>query len=244
VEPLYEWEKEERGYIFETRLEKATEMKEAGNVHFKASEWDLALRRYRRALYHGHIDEMQMFDLGDKHKADVHAVLVPCKLNLAFCIIRMTELGEALDAGALDQAEDGVNEVLKLQPDNAKAHYRKGQIKLLQTDLPKAKESLDAAEKLAGGGGGVREAKQKLRELMKQERQREREMYTGKLQTSSLHQAQEAVLARRTAQWAAITAFLKVIGFPFVWPTKMLLMTARAAVDVVRAWVVGVDTAR
>ena len=99
-------------------------------------------------------------------------------------------------------------------------------------------------------------------------------MYTGKLQTSSLHQArrahnrsppgmirwwlatlalrgapscvqaQEAVLARRTAQWAVITAFLKVIGFPFVWPTKMLLMTARAAVDVVRAWVVGVEIAQ
>jgi hypothetical protein len=44
-----------------------------------------------------------MFDLGDNHKADVHAVHVPCKLNLAACIIRMSELGEPLDAGALDQ---------------------------------------------------------------------------------------------------------------------------------------------
>ena len=46
----------------------------------------------------------QMFDLSDKHKEDVHAVSVPCKLNLAFCIIRMTELGEPLDTGSLDQA--------------------------------------------------------------------------------------------------------------------------------------------
>ena len=43
-------------------------------------------------------------------------------------------------------------------------------MKLLQADLPKAKEALDTAEKLAGGGGGVREAKQKLRELMKEVR--------------------------------------------------------------------------
>ena len=44
MEPVHDWEKEERGYIFETRLEKATEMKDAGNEHFRAGEWDLALR--------------------------------------------------------------------------------------------------------------------------------------------------------------------------------------------------------
>ena len=42
------------------------------------------------------------------------------------------------------------------------------QIKLLQADLPAAKEALDTAEKLAGCNGGVREAKQKLRDLMKE----------------------------------------------------------------------------
>ena len=37
-------------------------------------------------------------------------MLVPCKLNLAFCIVRMTELGEPLDAGALDQVLDPSSE--------------------------------------------------------------------------------------------------------------------------------------
>ena len=52
----------------------------------------------------------QMFDLGERHEANVHAVLVPCKLNLAFCIVRMTELGEPLDARALDQVLDPPSE--------------------------------------------------------------------------------------------------------------------------------------
>mmetsp|Transcript_63457 Transcript_63457/g.141511 ORF Transcript_63457/g.141511 Transcript_63457/m.141511 type:complete len:202 (-) Transcript_63457:652-1257(-) len=170
VEARYEWEEEERGYIFEERLERALQMKGIGNQHFQAGEWELALRRYRRAIYYSHIDEMQMFDLGDNHKADVHAVHVPCKLNLAACIIRMSELGEPLDAGALDQAEEVVSEVIKIQPENAKAHYRRGQIKLLQGDLAKAKEAINIAEKLSGGRGDVREAKQKLWEMMKEVR--------------------------------------------------------------------------
>lgn len=102
VEPVHEWEKEERSYIFEAKLEKATEMKEIGNKHFRACEWDLALRRYRRALYHGHLDEMQMFDLTEQHKADVDAVLTPCKLNFAFCVTRMIELGEVADPPTRD----------------------------------------------------------------------------------------------------------------------------------------------
>ena len=211
VTPLYDWEKEDRGYIFEERLEKATEMKNIGNEHFRASEWDLALRRYKRALYHSHIDEMQMFDLGEKHKADVHAVWVPCKLNLAFCIVRMTELGEPLEAGSLDLAEEAVNEVTKLQPSNGKAFFRRGQIALLQLDLPKAKEALDMAQKLSGSSGGVREARAKLAELLKEERKRDREMFGGKIQKESLVAKQ----AKAKARWAWLRS----------WPGVALLLS-------------------
>ena len=226
VAPLYDWEKEDRGYIFEERLEKATEMKNIGNEHFRASEWDLALRRYKRALYHSHIDEMQMFDLGDKHKADVHAVWVPCKLNLAFCIVRMTELGEPLEAGSLDLAEEAVNEVTKLQPTNGKAFFRRGQIALLQLDLPKAKEALDMAQKLSGNGGGLREAKARLNELLKEERKRDREMFGGKIQKESLVAKQ----AKDRARWAwlrswsgialLLSIFVGVLAVVVVRPLK------------------------
>lgn len=73
---LEDWETDERGYIFEERLEVGTRHKDFGNEHFKRGEWDLALRRYERALYHCTFDPMQMFDLMDKHKAAAYAVQV------------------------------------------------------------------------------------------------------------------------------------------------------------------------
>jgi len=224
IAPQHEWEKEERGYIFEERLEKATQMKDVGNEHFRAGEWDLALRRYKRALYHGHIDEMQMFDLGEKHKADVHAVEVPCKLNLAFCISRMHELGEPLDAGSLDQAEEAINEVIKIQPANGKAFFRRGQVALLQLDLPKAREALDTAQKLAGSGGGVREAKARLKELERDERKRDRAMFSGTLQKKSLHQEQEARQQKMDLYRGYVTTVGRVVFFPITFPVMQLWM--------------------
>jgi hypothetical protein len=74
IEPKFDWEREERGYIFETRLEDAAAHKEAGNVAFAAEEWEVALRRYKRAIYSCHFDEMQMHDLMDHHKEMAHAI--------------------------------------------------------------------------------------------------------------------------------------------------------------------------
>jgi hypothetical protein len=73
---LEDWETDERGYIFEERLEVGTRHKDVGNEHYKRGEWDLALRRYERALYHCTFDPMQMYDLMDKHKAAAYAVQV------------------------------------------------------------------------------------------------------------------------------------------------------------------------
>ncbi|KAL1518706.1 hypothetical protein AB1Y20_002993 [Prymnesium parvum] len=232
VPPKYEWEREERSYIFEEKLQQATAMRERGNEHFRASEWELALRRYRRALYHGHLDEMQMFDLTEEHKAAVLAVLAPCKLNLACCIVRMAELGEPLDAGAVEHAEEAVNDVIKQQPENGKAYFRRGQLALLQLDLPKAREALDKAHKLAGGAG-VREARARLNQLLKEERERDREMFGGKLQKTSLHQAQEARLARRKARWALMASLASWLFFPFIWPLRQLFALISMVWDMV-----------
>lgn len=60
VDPVHEWEKEERGYIFEERLAGAQAHKTEGTAHFKAEEWELALRRYKRAIHFAYMDEMQL----------------------------------------------------------------------------------------------------------------------------------------------------------------------------------------
>ena len=71
IEPQYDWERDERGYMFEDRIATAEEHKGHGNTHFHASEWELALRRYKRAIYFAGFDEMQMHDFMDHHRNQV-----------------------------------------------------------------------------------------------------------------------------------------------------------------------------
>lgn len=235
IAPVHEWEREERGYIFEQRLEGAEVHKAEGNAHFRAAEWELALRRYKRAIYFCHFDEMQMYDLLEHHKEQAHGIQVPCKLNLAACIVRMHEDADpALPDGSLDHALQAIAEVLKARPKEAKAFFRRGQVLMLQQDLPGAREALNEAAKIAGSSGGMRETFSKLKELEKKEKERQRELYGGTIQSSSLHRTQEAAeaaaLARRMSWWKAF----RILGGPVILPLEMLFALVLAMVQKVR----------
>ncbi len=227
IERKHEWEEEERGYIFEERLAGAERHKALGNEHFRQKEWELALRRYKRALHSCHMDEMQMADLLDSHKEQVHGIQVPCKLNLAACTVAICESelqaeqqaehadrasGEKaagastapaqsnwrLPDGSLDLAVRAVNEVLGIkgrEPD-PKAHFRKGQLLMLQGDLPGAKEEMRMARKFGATSAALRDSMLKLKALEVAERARERALYGGKLQPVSHHKLQEEGAAR------------------------------------------------
>ena len=227
IEPLYDWEREDRGYIFEQRLEAAATHKDAGNAHYRAEEWELALRRYKRAIYCCHFDELQMHDLNDHHKETAHGIQVPCKLNLTACIVTMVEAGsDALPEGSLDHAVLAVSEVLKVRPKEAKAFFRKGQVLMLQQDLAGARAALGEAAAL-GGGSGVREAFSKLKELERQEKQRQRELYGGRIQSASVHKAAEEKEAARLARWTLAARAARVLGLPLLLPFEALLAFAR-----------------
>ena len=233
ITPVHDWERDERGYIFESRLEEAEVHKTEGNAHFKASEWELALRRYKRAIYHCVFDEMQMYDLLDHHKEQAHGIQVPCKLNLVACIVRMYEDGNpALPDGSLDHALLAIDEVLKARPKEAKAFFRRAQVLMLQQDLAGARTALDEAKRLsasggtaAGGGGGganLRDAYAKLKALEQKEKERQRVLFGGKLQTVSVHQMQEESEALALARRAALWKYVRIIGFPVVLPLEAL----------------------
>jgi len=224
ITPVHAWETDDRGYIFEQRLEGAEVHKDEGNVHFKAEEWELALRRYKRAIYFCGFDEMQMFDLTDHHKEKAHSIQVPCKLNLTACIVRMYEdANPALPEGSLDHALDAIDQVLKARPKEAKAFFRRAQVLMLQQDLPGAREALNETKRLAGSSQpNLRDAFAKLKELEQKERERQRELYGGKLQPVSVHKlqadAEATALARREMLWK----YARIIGFPVVLPLEAL----------------------
>lgn len=81
---------------------------------------------------------------------------------------------------ALDHCEALIGEVLKSEPQNAKAFFRRGQLCMARGDLGRARAALDESKRLQGGdGGGVRAALAQLKESEQLARRRERELYAG-----------------------------------------------------------------
>ena len=234
-----EWEADERSYIFEERLAKAEEHKVVGNEHFRRGEWEGAIKRYQRAIYHADFDAAQMFDLMDHHREKAHATQIPCKLNYVLCIIKMREAGLPLTAygaviedsheeptmrGALDICEHYLGQVLKSQPENPKAFFRRGQLCMCRGDLSGAREALIEARRLQGNdGGGVKAALLQLRESEQLARRREREMYGGLLQERSIHKEVEAAEAQRAERVERLWRLHGIVTLPLRWPCAKLL---------------------
>ena len=234
--PLPEdWEGEERSYVFECRLGRAQQLKKIGNDEFRAAHWALAHRYYKKALYHGHFDQLQCWDLMDKHKDMLQEVVIPVKLNNVVCILKLltegsTELDDsAVDKGDgeaetwLDRAEELCNEAIKMEPKNAKAHYRKSQVLEFRTDLPGAERCLDEVEKLEGKSSAVRTARQRLRDQRKAARERERQLYSGLIQEASVHKVTEAVAERREARRRLVLRVSHALAAPVTYPGDLLL---------------------
>ncbi len=63
----------------------------------------------------------------------------------------LKQIYDAAQAGQLDKAQTMVQQVLVLHPNSAKAHFVQAELFARQGQLPKARESLAAADKLAPG---------------------------------------------------------------------------------------------
>ena len=234
IEPRFDWEREARGYIFEDRLATAAKHKEQGNVHFREGDWELALRRYKRAIYFCHFDEMQMHDLSDHHRETAHDIQVPCKLNLTACIVKMHEANvDSMPEGSLDHAVLAIEEVLKARPKEPKGFFRKGQVLMIQGDLSGARAALDEAAKL-GGGSRVREAYTRLKELEKEERERQRALYAGRLQPMSVHKLAEERISQRSARSDLAWRSFRFLTLPLAAPLQALWQLAVYLVGLMR----------
>ena len=153
------------------------------------------------------------------------------KLNLAACIFRMHELdSDDLPEGSLDHAVNAINEVIEKKAKEPKPQFRKAQLLILQGDLDGAKNCLAECKRLGGEPRDVREALQKVKALEKEARERERALYGGKIQTSSVHQAEAVIRAAADARKARIYKVLYALGLPLILPAQLVLMGWRALV--------------
>lgn len=114
----------------------------------------------------------------------------------------MHQIYEAAQAGRTDQAQMMLQQVLLIHPNSAKAHFVQAELAVRQGQLPRARESLATAERLAPGLPFAKaDAVQHLRDQL-----------SGKAAAPTAKLQSDRVAAPAIAAPAAATA-----GSPFPW---------------------------
>ena len=180
AEPESEQEQEKRSPIFESRVERAEELRLDANGKFREGNVVMAMTLYERALYHIDFDELSFnYELMDKHRDLVLQTRLPIFLNLAACHLRDNTSQDRATA-----AHKHASSALKIDPDNAKGLYLRGKASLLIGKLQGARKDLLRAAELKPNDKLVREALRSLRIERRDDKRREARLWKGKLLSS------------------------------------------------------------
>ena len=153
-------------------LRKSSEVKAAGTVAFKASNWPKAIAYYEAAL--GLLDDVDItfgtldgkpdttlgdadkLGNGDEREAEAAALRLSCQLNIAQCHLNMSEWHRAVSV--CTQVLDGGD------ADSVKALYRRGMARMRLCDFGAARTDMRRACELQPSNKEVRAALVSLRE--------------------------------------------------------------------------------
>ncbi|XP_057314456.1 peptidyl-prolyl cis-trans isomerase D-like [Hydractinia symbiolongicarpus] len=169
-------------------LEAVEKIKAIGNDLFKAQKFDKALKKYRKAIrYIDHSDKgFQDTDSDDdegekpeneekkKKREETEAafdkILLPCLLNSAAVKLKLND-----SAGAVDDCD----QVISLDEKNVKAYYRKAQAYISMKDYDEAKTVLQDALKIAPNDKAIQGEMVRLKRLVKEKNDKEKQMYAN-----------------------------------------------------------------
>jgi len=152
----------------EKRLEAAQKQKDEGNDKFKQQEFAKARACYERAV---RLTETPRAADGAVEE-QIKAIRLPVLCNLALCCLRV-EPEEAF------RALEACEEVLSVEPDHAKATYRKGKALVELNELREAEYELTRACKLSPKDATVRKDLEQLRQRLKDIKAKEKATYDG-----------------------------------------------------------------
>ena len=114
----------------------AEALKVMGNAALKGGELDRAVYKYAKALRYLHLGELSKMDVSDASQA----VRVACMMNTALCLSKQSKHSECISQCA---------EAIEIEPENAKAFYRKGSAHLAMNDHTMAEADLLRALELS-----------------------------------------------------------------------------------------------
>jgi len=146
------------------KLEAAANKKEHGNKLFVDLDYVNAIRRYTQAL-----ELLQsMFDVSPEQKEEANKLKVQCYLNLAGCLLKVE---------AYQKAIENCKSALELDPENAKALFRRGQgyYELKEYDL--AKVDLTQADKAMPNNKQIVQLLNATKKEVTKREEKEKKMY-------------------------------------------------------------------
>ncbi|OVA20352.1 Peptidyl-prolyl cis-trans isomerase [Macleaya cordata] len=134
------------------KLEYAAKRKEQGNAYFKDGKYKRASLRYDMAAKYVEFDST----FTEEQKKAGNFFKVSCNLNNASCKLKLKEFREAATL---------CSKVLKLEPSNIKALFRRAQAYMETTDLDLAELDLKKALVIDADNGEVKQQLQRLKNL-------------------------------------------------------------------------------
>ena len=197
---------EERSPVFETRVEKAVELRESGNARFLKEDFVKALADFELGLFHVDFDELSYnFELMDKHREQIDQIRTPLRLNAAACLLKLKKPKRVIDY---------CDKVLEQEKTNVKALYRRAKAHEMSGNLDAALKDLQDAKKVAPSDDEVSRELAKTLVRVKDAQRRADAVWMGKIKlgpkSPAIHDSAKqkvvhgGVLARA---WAALVGF-------------------------------------
>lgn len=174
---LLQWEaateeKPRSDMLFEERLEAAERRRLEGNLQFRGGDAAAAVTLYRMAL--SFLDEDLLMQLEGPHLEKANIVKLPLHLNLAACDLQLEDWTSALE---------NCDEVLREQPNNAKAIFRRGRARFALGNTDAAEEDLRRAAALNPNDTAIRRQLMALKKERSEEREAQSRLFRGSLPT-------------------------------------------------------------
>eukprot|EP00658_Telonema_sp_P-2_P035279 TRINITY_DN25680_c0_g1_i3.p1 TRINITY_DN25680_c0_g1~~TRINITY_DN25680_c0_g1_i3.p1 ORF type:complete len:148 (+),score=44.30 TRINITY_DN25680_c0_g1_i3:345-788(+) len=139
------------------------------------------------------------FELMDEHRALVDQEVHPIKLNLAAVYLRQERFNEAILC---------CDYVLKQNPANSKALYRRAKAKMDRGWLDEARLDLEKCSLITPDDKQVKLLLRELKKLGKQDESRERDLWNRSLGSEGKQPSQQIAGPPKSTQAAGLTTWL------------------------------------
>lgn len=184
------------------RKAKGNKKRERGNWWYMRGENTIAIQCYRRAL--DYLDEVEGGDnsKGEVSDSDLQSILedrISVYNNMAAAQIKIEQFGAALTSLQI---------VLRCQPNNVKAHFRKAKAYIGQNDLPTAMKCLQKAKELSPNDPEIQKEINSLSKMLLKQKITEKElakrMFNGGSKSSGTNK--KGLEGKKIFLWATIGA--------------------------------------